>query len=491
MALPLEPTNTQRGCTPLSSNCVIWQGPDISCINLCKGDSISDVTYKVATELCTLLTELQVSGFDVTCFPPISPVPTSVKDIIQFILDQLCTIQNTPATNSPADCATTLACLVPVPPCLQYPNPLGDMVVQLSVTDFATLIGNTICGIIDGTVTINKTLVQHTKSIDSMSQVVFPAGGLVKSIKDQIIVPSSVCITGATNIPIVDFVEELETAFCDLRTATGDPGEITSAIGQQCINLDTSPTLSNPTISMAALPGWLGAGSVSTMAAAVNNLWVTVCDMRSAVQNVVTNCCNTTCDDVQIVMDAQFSTPNIELAFTGSAGAFVDCFASGMFVTITDAFGVTYTEQVSVIPNLGGATQLIDISVSLLNLYTDYTVKLDVCASDGDLTCNKCLTVGVENSDTCPAMSYSVGAPFNYINFGFTNPIAGGVTYIVECWNSGITAVVTTATIVNPAVGALSGTLSGLTASTTYNVRVRVIVGGVIKDCNYQSVTTA
>ena len=88
-------------------------------------------------------------------------------------------------------------------------------------------------------------------------------------------------------------------------------------------------------------------------------------------------------------------------------------------------------------------------------------------------------------------MSYSVGAPFNYINFGFTNPIAGGVTYIVECWNSGITAVVTTATIVNPAVGALSGTLSGLTASTTYNVRVRVIVGGVIKDCNYQSVTTA
>jgi hypothetical protein len=88
-------------------------------------------------------------------------------------------------------------------------------------------------------------------------------------------------------------------------------------------------------------------------------------------------------------------------------------------------------------------------------------------------------------------MSYAVGAPYDYINFSFTNPINAGVTYIVECWNNGITAVVTTATIVNPASGAITGTLSGLTPSTTYNVRVRVIIGGIIKDCDYQSVITA
>ncbi len=489
MALPLEPTNTQRSCTPISSNCVTWQGPDISCINLCRGDSISDVTYKMAVQLCTLLDDLKVSGFDVDCFPPISPKPESVKDIIQFILDQICILQgNTPTPSTTTKASVVSTELVPVPACLQFPNPLGDMVVQLPVYDFATLIGNTVCGIIDGTVTINRTLSVHTKEISSISQVVFPAGGLVKSVKDQIIIPEGACtLPGSTNIPIVDFIEVFEADFCALQNATGDINAINSAISQQCINLDTSPTLSNPKISMAGLPGWLGAGDVNTMAAAVNNLWVTLCDMRSALQNVVTNCCNTSCDAVEIRMDASFDSPNIDLAFTGSVGSFVDCFADGMFVTITDAFGLTYTEQVSVIPSLGGSVQSIDLSSSLLNLYTDYTVKLDVCASNGDITCNKCLTVGVENSNTCPAMSYSIGSPYDYIDFSFTNAIAGGVTYIVECWNSGITAVVTTATIVNPSTGTVSGRLEGL-AGTTYQVRVRVIIGGLIKDCDYQTV---
>ena len=55
-------------------------------------------------------------------------------------------------------------------------------------------------------------------------------------------IPTS-CLSGATNIPIETFVEDLETAFCALQDATGTPGEIASAIAQECINLDTTPTL--------------------------------------------------------------------------------------------------------------------------------------------------------------------------------------------------------------------------------------------------------
>ena len=49
----MQPVNNKQVySTPISSNSVIWQGPNISCINLCKGDSVSDIVYKLAVELC-------------------------------------------------------------------------------------------------------------------------------------------------------------------------------------------------------------------------------------------------------------------------------------------------------------------------------------------------------------------------------------------------------------------------------------------------------
>jgi hypothetical protein len=224
------------------------------------------------------------------------------------------------------------------------------------------------------------------------------------------------------------------------------------------------------------------------MADAVNNMWLTICDMRAALQNVVNNCCSPSCDSVDITMVSSFSSPNIELSFTGSAGSFVDCFPGGMFVEITDAYGVSYSVQVPVIANLGGATQLIDISVSALNLYSNYTVTLNVCAADGSEKCNQTITQSVTNTDLCPTMLYAPEP--TYIDYSFTNSIASPVTYIVECWNNGLTAIVTTSSVVNPAAGAVVGTLSGLVAATTYQVRTRVIIGSTITDCPYTTVIT-
>ena len=89
MAIPITPKDTQKNCSPVSSNCVIWQGPDIPFLNLCQGDSISDVTAKLAAEVSTLVTDLNISNFDISCFPPICPRPENINDLIQFILDTL------------------------------------------------------------------------------------------------------------------------------------------------------------------------------------------------------------------------------------------------------------------------------------------------------------------------------------------------------------------------------------------------------------------
>ena len=56
----MKPLNLDNSpCSPISSNCVVWQGPDISCLNLCTGDTISDVVAAMATELCTILDTLK------------------------------------------------------------------------------------------------------------------------------------------------------------------------------------------------------------------------------------------------------------------------------------------------------------------------------------------------------------------------------------------------------------------------------------------------
>ena len=61
---------------------------------------------------------------------------------------------------------------------------------------------------------------------------------------------------------------------------------------------------------------------------------------------------------------------------------------------------------------------------------------------------------------------------------------------MLECWNSGQTAIVTTVSSINPAVGPVLGQITGLTAATNYQIRMRVIIGSTITDCPFTSVTT-
>jgi len=75
MAVPIKSNNTQQGCNPISSNCVVWQGPNIPCINLCTGDSVSDVIAKMATELCDITSQTDISLLDLSCFNPLYPTP--------------------------------------------------------------------------------------------------------------------------------------------------------------------------------------------------------------------------------------------------------------------------------------------------------------------------------------------------------------------------------------------------------------------------------
>jgi hypothetical protein len=90
---------------------------------------------------------------------------------------------------------------------------------------------------------------------------------------------------------------------------------------------------------------------------------------------------------------------------------------------------------------------------------------------------------------TCPAVTYS--STYNTIGFSF--PELGGdiVDYLLELWNSDVSAVIASQT--KPTAATVSGSFTGLTASTTYNIRVIPRTAGATysKDCGVTPVTTA
>jgi len=501
MATPIQPTNTQAGCSPVSSNCVLWQGPDIPCIDLCRGDSISDVTFKVATEICTLVSQLSLTtpGFDLSCFPPICPKPENIHDLIQFILDQLCALTGgtststststttkalTPGEVSATTCQESMSCLFPIASCFQYTDGFGNLVTEMSIADYAAAIGSRVCSITSSLTSLTNTVTDINDRL-----TVIEACDPCNPVYPPITVPSS-CLTAGTSIDITDFVENLETTFCALQNSTGTPSEIYSAISQECINLDTLPSLTNTSVNMGSLPGWVSAGNYNTMADAINNMWITICDMRNAVYNVVTTCCAPSCDDVNVTMTASYTSPNILVDLNGSIGSFTDCYAAGCYITITDAYANSYTTQIDVASNIGGSPVPINITSTSLNAYTDYTVSLNLCMDDtiAGLKCSQYLTYSITNSALCPSVTYATDTID--IDYTFTNALSSPVTYLIECWNSGQTAIVTTQSSINPAVGSVTGTLTGLVAATNYKIRVRVIIGSTITDCPFTSATT-
>jgi hypothetical protein len=80
------------GCSSVSSNCIIWSGPDLKCINLCKGDSITEVVYEMAMVLCNIMEELDVTDYDLSCLIGDKCPPNSLKEVIELLSKKICSL---------------------------------------------------------------------------------------------------------------------------------------------------------------------------------------------------------------------------------------------------------------------------------------------------------------------------------------------------------------------------------------------------------------
>lgn len=304
----MKPLNLDnRPCSPISSNCVIWQGPDIPCIKLCAGDTVSDVVAKLGTELCTILDQLDVSTYDLSCLNLSGCAPADFHGLIQLLITKICEANG---ISTPTDKSATVSgcpdCVVSVAPCLVQN---GQTTMQL--VDYVQLIANKVCSILDQITVINNQITNLDTRVTVLENTPPPTFTLPSievdcTLKDSIIV-------GGNIYPIDQVLDALVNddihGYCALLSATGQPADLLSAVATQCIS-STDPSLANPGVNMgtAYFGSWVN--TPFTVSDAITNLWLSVCDMYNYLQTnqltvVDTNTVNLTYSGGTLQADVQ------------------------------------------------------------------------------------------------------------------------------------------------------------------------------------------
>ena len=483
------PTNQAKGqgCNPISSNCVIWQGPDIPCIDLCHGDSVTDVIAKLAKELCDILDTLNIDTYDLTCFKPICPDPENFHDLIQFLITKVCELQCCCDGTTPAQSACPDTCIVNVAPCFYFPNQLGDQITTMTLPDYVTAIGNKICMMVGQISTLESQVAAlQIQQTATDNRVVI----LEDEIADAVVtIPSSVRLGPAPpgGWPIAVVVEAIDTDLTNLENATGDPIALLTAIQQQCVNLGNLKQLSNQNSSMGSITGWVA--NTQTVADTLTNMWLAVCDMRAAVQNILATCCCTDCDDVNISFTATQEANQLILWFTGSVpSGTTDCFPDGNFVTITDSNGGSFGLYVPIVSNLNDSF-VIDLTSRPVNPLLNLTITIQGCwqrsapgTSCGGLRCERMLTYLLVNTAPCPSplnIQTSIVETNVLITYDFLNTVGTPINYTVKIYDGIGGPLVATNVHANPSIGAVNGqfdSADGILPETEYYIVVEILV---------------
>lgn len=282
----MKPLNLDNSpCSPISSNCVIWQGPDILCIKLCKGDTVSDVVFKLATELCTVLDTLKITSYDLSCFNLAACPPNNFQELIQFLISKICELEGiTPAPSQTTTTTTTTSVkspavtnyLLTAAPCF------GGGTVSL--IDYVDQIASKICDLVNQISIINSSILSldsRVSSLESVPPPVFVVPSFILQCDIGTTPPLPALSSQDINVILEKFINE---EWCPMKAVLGTPSDLSAAISAQCI-AGTDPALavqySVPGTQMnVQYPAYVGAPTL--LSQVIENIWIALCDLRNA-----------------------------------------------------------------------------------------------------------------------------------------------------------------------------------------------------------------
>lgn len=472
----MKPLNSKnKSCDPISSDCVIWDGRSLDCISLCKGDSVSNVVYKLATELCKIMDSLNISDYDLSCLNLASCEP-NIKDLLEYLIKKVCEIEGlltSPveeggSNNCPTDCIVTVNdCLI------QLGGPTTPETMKF--LDYIDLIATTLCKAV-------RDITLLTSSIVDLDDRVTVLENSVESIFNPSII--SQCII-KSNTDVKTLLTALENAFCTLEDKVGDSIKLTSAINTQC-DISTLDQLSGNG-QMTSLSGWVD--NPSTVADTITNAWLTICDIRSAVQNILDTCCQpASCKD--LILNPILSylpgspTGQFKVIINGTIpSGFIENSIGTSFTFSDGSVNQTYNDIVTA--NINNSTGL-TFTTAGLNITSDITLTMsyNFTKPDGNV-CNGQKVITIPQPAACPTISFTPGT--TNVGISFVWPASSNVTVSVYEISDLVNAVnikTFTGVIAN---STLTHSFTGLNPNTQYAFVIQPVGG---EPCAAQMSTT-
>jgi hypothetical protein len=338
---------------------------------------MSDVDFNCLLTECTTTTNPQVT----------------VAGIIQLIIDNVCCSVNTltNVTNGLTDKTNNLYSepeLV-LPECLQYIDPsTGLPVTTLVLSEYAVLTAQALC---DLRATVN-TQSSQIISIDNRVTILENEPGYVPPL----VTPTCTYGTVISGVPaeMNVVITNLDSAVCQLSSSIGSTTNILNAASQQCALLGSQTALSQSG-TMSSLTGWNN--TISNLAQSMQNLWVTVCDMRAAIYDVKQCCGQADCSLFFLGYSSGANTARDQVTvffnlLTTIPLGFANCPMLST-ITITDGDGNIYSDAfdlVSASTNPSGI--IINVGAAYLNPALPYTITVTGCVVKDGVTCSKIVT---------------------------------------------------------------------------------------------------
>jgi len=273
------PINKKNGpCDPISSNCVVWQGPDLPCVDICNGDSISAVIAGLCDQL-VVLQDCCGSGSGAGIL--INQINQSTlnggpayttTELIQLIIDNINNSGNSGSGHGVWSCKDTLECTMGVPECLTSVSSLTN---PESIEEILTYLMNEHCG-------DNQLKVALTNSIQQAVSDVAAVKAQPKGDPNPTLASVYVDKGSGAQQPVAVLLNKVERAYGKTADYVGDDEDIARALSS---TPTTALPLDQPLTNRSGFVPVLDQNP-QNLAQSVNTAMRLIKDLREAVEKL-------------------------------------------------------------------------------------------------------------------------------------------------------------------------------------------------------------